>query len=388
MWILTADGEMSLITRSNQFVISYWDWLLPLIVTVAATISLIQYFRDLNLEEPNIISTEPINGDAVVSVLVPAWNESEMIERTISAFKNISYVHKELIICAGGEDDTYKIAADKAQKAESISVIRQTESMNKQAALNKCLEFADGCVFYLIDGDCVLDDRTWNAALRPVIENGEDVVAGTSRPLTEQWGQMLPTYQYIKEEYERSHRPAYVGGLLGRNAVVSAQAIEDIGGFDESISAGTDYNLAKRLLAADYQIRFVPNSKIQSEYAVLAQNYLAQQSRWLRNVYFLGRKWNAHDEARTTILTCTIGIGMLIAPVLGIAYLPVMLIWVFLILYGLLTRFRWIGLFKKSHTVSVPSYLPIVCGPLMLFEFVTWAYALVEILIPSRRRKW
>ena len=47
----------------------------------------------------------------LVSVLVAAWNESEHIDRHIQSFLALRYPHKELVLCAGGNDDTYERAA-------------------------------------------------------------------------------------------------------------------------------------------------------------------------------------------------------------------------------------------------------------------------------------
>lgn len=42
-----------------------------------------------------------------VSFLVPAWNESKNIVPFISSYTNLKYPNKELVLCAGGQDDTY-----------------------------------------------------------------------------------------------------------------------------------------------------------------------------------------------------------------------------------------------------------------------------------------
>ena len=46
----------------------------------------------------------------MVSVLVAAWNEREHIERHIESFLALRYPHKELVLCAGGEDGTTEFA--------------------------------------------------------------------------------------------------------------------------------------------------------------------------------------------------------------------------------------------------------------------------------------
>lgn len=377
----------SIIADTNRLVLAHWSVLLGSVALLAGLVSVYSYIGDKRLPLTTEVSAEPVDGDVLVSVLVPAWNEGDTLDTLIEAFQTISYSHREMILCAGGDDDTYERAAA-AEGEDAIHVIKQSADMNKQAALNACLERATGDVLYLIDGDCVLDDETWNAALRPMIEDNETVVAGTSRPLNEQWGALFPTYQHLKEEFERAHRPRYVRGLLGRNAVVRREAMDDLGGFDESIQAGTDYNLAKRLLAHGHDIRFVPNSRIQSEYPTSIRGYFNQQSRWLRNVFFLGRKWEAHDEAWTTVRTCGIGTAMIAVPVLGLTWFPLLLGWVGLASYSAFSRLRWVLFFRRERSQAVPVRVILASVGLMFIEFASWAYALIELVTPSRRRKW
>jgi glycosyltransferase involved in cell wall biosynthesis len=373
---------------SNRLVRAHWSWLVGLAVGLAGVVSVRKAWADRQLSETNAVSTAPLESEELVSVLMPAWNEGGTIERSIAAFRDLSYPHRELVVCAGGNDGTFEQARAVGAESERVRVLKQTDAMNKQAALNACLESAEGDVLYLVDGDCMLDDEAWNAALRPVVEGSETVVAGTSRPLDEQWGALLPTYQHVKEAYERARRPQYVRGLLGRNAVVRREAMAELGTFDESVQAGTDYNLAKRLLGAGHEIRFVPNSRVQSAYAETVREYFDQQSRWLRNVLFLGWQWEEYGEARTTVVTCAVGVGMVLAPLLGAVVLALLPVWIGLVAYGSLSRVRWVRFFRARREPAVPSWVVVAGVGLMFVEFAAWAYALVEVVVPSRRRKW
>lgn len=372
---------------TNRLVRAQWPLFVGAVLAVVGALSGYKFYRDQEVRPDHDVSTAPLDGTERVSVLLPAWNEGPIVERAIEAFQGLSYPNRELLVCAGGSDGTYERAL-RAADAERTRVVEQTSDMNKQAALNACLEEARGDVLYLVDGDCVLDDETWNAALRPVVEGDETVVAGTSRPLDEQWGRLLPTYQHVKEEYERARRPRYVRGLLGRNAVVSRAAMDELGAFDESIRAGTDYNLAKRLLDAGHEIRFVPNSRVRTRYPTSVGTYFAQQSRWLRNVFFLGRRWGEAAEARTTLVTCTVGAGMLLVPLVGVAWLPLLLAWLGLVGYGVSARFRWVLFFGSTHARPVPFAVAVASVGLMFVEFAAWTYAGIELALPHRRRKW
>jgi len=388
---MVLDRLVSTLSRVDRWARRHW---LPALLLEFVSARLVA--RRTTRDDSDVSETEsrepvadaPAPGSApAVSVLMPAWNEARHVRRAIEGFLSVAPSNAELVVCAGGTDGTYASASAVAD--DPVTVIEQSGEMNKQAALNACLDAASGEVFYLVDGDCVLDARTWNATLGPVCNGREHVVTGASRPHDELWGRWLPTYQYVKEEFERARRPRYVTGILGRNVALSSEAMRSIGSFDETVQAGTDYNLAKRLLHDGYRIRFASDSRIQSEYPTTVSGYLAQQSRWLRNVVLLGREWGAGAEVRANATTCAVGTAMLAAPLVGVFFFPVLLGWAGLLAYGIGTRYEWVRKFDRTHerAVSVRWFCP-VSAVAMFVEFCAWSYATVELLLPERRRKW
>ena len=109
-------------TLSILFNISKW------IKDKARAIELISEKRML----PNLIEIPK------VSILVAAWNEEHLIERHIQSLLDLRYPNKEIIICAGGDDNTEELARNKVEK-EGI-VFRQFRHEGKQNALKKCFE--------------------------------------------------------------------------------------------------------------------------------------------------------------------------------------------------------------------------------------------------------
>ena len=62
-----------------------------------------------------------------VSFLVAAWNEAGMIERCLRAVAGLSYPDVELVLCAGGSDGTFALAARYAgDKLRVIELILST----------------------------------------------------------------------------------------------------------------------------------------------------------------------------------------------------------------------------------------------------------------------
>jgi len=81
---------------------------------------LLFFFRDLKYkrflkkyEDPQDIKIEDLSELPVVNLIVPAWKEGVSFEYCLSAIKKLNYPKLNVIINAGGNDETIKIANKK-----------------------------------------------------------------------------------------------------------------------------------------------------------------------------------------------------------------------------------------------------------------------------------
>jgi len=178
-----------------------------------------------------------------VSVLVAAWNEADAIDRCIKSITSLSYHHKELVVCAGGDDGTY----DSARQHEngSVRVLKQAPREGKQRALRRCLTASTGEIIFLTDADCVLTDEVFEATLEPILDGREVAATGSYEPLAEQRDLPLVTYQWAIQLYGRIHADAYSAGLLGANCAVRRADLERSGRFAAEAPPGPDSALAR-----------------------------------------------------------------------------------------------------------------------------------------------
>jgi glycosyltransferase involved in cell wall biosynthesis len=322
-----------------------------------------------------------------VSALVAAWNEGERIERHIASFLALSYPDIELVLCAGGNDDTFERAL--RFSGERVMVIEQRPGEGKQRALARCLEHAHGEILYFTDADCLFDDEALTRLLAPLVEEGEQAATGASRPLDEQLDMLLPAMLWAADVASSRRQPRHVDGLLGRNAAVTHDAIERIGGLNFTAPTGTDYQLAKRLGAGGFSIRAVPESVVASAYPNTLSTYRARQSRWLRNLLLYGRRYGARHDVAVTVRTIATGLGMLVAPVFALFAGPLLFVlWLCLVAHAAASRLRYL-LFagRLQRRPLAPSQLGSLV-PLTLLDFAVWASPLIDLLLPTRRTRW
>jgi cellulose synthase/poly-beta-1,6-N-acetylglucosamine synthase-like glycosyltransferase len=319
-----------------------------------------------------------------VSILVPAWNEGVAVKRVIESFLSLKYPGAELIVAAGGGNNTYELA--KKYEGERVRVLRQ-ERRGKNRALNMALSKARGDIIVLTDADCVMSDE-WLSSLLEAIRKGEEAVSGTNMPLQEQLSNPLVLYQYSFTLAGLARASGKEPYLDGKNAALKRSVLEDLGGFDEEALTGTDFSLKLRLLEKGIIAKFVPNSVIATHYPSSFRAYLSQQARWLRNFAIYGAKYRDAGLMRVFLEQTFIASFVLLAPVFAVFFKPLIAPWLAVFSLGIYNRARIIrkaGKIKPALSFTrVYPRLPLY----LLVEYLSRAIALFEYLVPSLRRKW
>lgn len=321
-----------------------------------------------------------------VSALVAAWNEADHIDGHIESFLALRYPDIELILCAGGSDDTYARALRYA--GERVTVLEQQPGEGKQRALARCLEQATGELIYLTDADCLFDDEALTRLLAPVVDGEVEVATGASRPLDEQLEQLLPRHLWATDLASDARRPVASDGILGRNVALTREALSCTGNLSYPAPTGTDYQLAKRLLCAGLPIRFVRESVVPTVYPETFTTYRRQRSRWLRNLLIYGPAYGAGQDVAATQRTIAIGLAMLLLPLVGLRYGPLLLLWLLLLVHGMLARLRYLSFSALLSDRPVPRRLSAAVPALTLIDMVTWASPVVDLLDTRRRLQW
>lgn len=323
-----------------------------------------------------------------VSVLVAAWNEADFIQRHIESFLGLRYPQKELVLCAGGSDETYTLA--KQYKDSRVKVLEQRPGEGKQRALARSLLATQGEIIFLTDADCLLDDDAFERTVLPIAYRDEEAVTGGSKPLPEQLSNPFVFSQAATQLYSSTHSPAYADGLLGRNCAVTRSLLVRSGALEAEAPTGTDYVTAKELVASGARIRQESASRVFTEYPVTVKQYLKQQRRWLRNVALYGWRYGAWEEVRASLLTSFLGAGMLVWPLTTLLLGPTMLVaWLLFISHAILSRWRYLLFIHHSaHTSTSLHGSVLLMVPFLLLDLVAWSSSLLDYVFPSRRTIW
>lgn len=343
--------------------------------------------RALELRRQRRQAPPDIKEGPLVSVLVAAWNEVETIEDHIRSFLTLRYPKKELILCAGGEDGTLGLAERMAGEGE-IQLFPQEAGEGKQSALRRAYERASGEVVYLTDADCCIDDGAFERLLAEVVA-GEAAATGTCDPPTRQREHPYVLLRWYTDLFSQRPHERYITGLLGRNSMLQRSVLDVVGAFEPEVQTGTDYELAKRLLASGHRIRNVVDSAVQSPLPDGPGEFWLPQSRYLRNVVVHGLRYRAYREVLGALVPSLIGAVMVGLPVMGMFLHPAFAgLWGLLWAHVLLSRLRYIRFGRAVTGQEFPAlgYLRLPFDTLA--EFLIWLGTMLQYPIRSWRRQW
>ncbi|MDH7576242.1 MAG: glycosyltransferase family 2 protein [Bacillota bacterium] len=113
----------------------------------------------------------------MLSVLIPAYNEGKVIDKTVSATWQVKGVRQVLVIDDGSQDDTAARAA-----AAGAEVLRLPLNVGKGGALNQGVPRLTQPVVALLDGDLGESARELEKLAGPVLEERADLTIASFPP--------------------------------------------------------------------------------------------------------------------------------------------------------------------------------------------------------------
>lgn len=274
-----------------------------------------------------------------ISILVPAWNAVADLPAFMATYIGLSWGDRQLILCVGGDDGSVTLARHYATR--DVVVLEQMPGEGKQHALERCLDASDGDVIVLTDIDCRLTDAVLQNLLGTLQQSGTAAVSGASRPLAEQAHLPLVRSHYATERATLPTEAVPIQGLLGRSAAIHREVLESTRALTVPAMSGTDYTLAKTLLRAGHQITFAPGHEIESEYPGGLRTYAHKQARWLRNVYLLGRRYDADAEVMAVKRTLTVSYALVLTSAAGLWFRPLAVLPLLAVVHAAVTRTRF-----------------------------------------------
>lgn len=116
---------------------------------------------------------------SLLSVLIPAFNESATIEKVIAAVNAQPEVAEIIVVDDCSTDDTPAILAKIAESDPKLKFYRHEMNQGKGAALRTAIQHASACLVIIQDADLEYDPSEYPILLKPILDGKADVVFGS-----------------------------------------------------------------------------------------------------------------------------------------------------------------------------------------------------------------
>jgi dolichol-phosphate mannosyltransferase len=125
-----------------------------------------------------------------LSVIIPCFNEGAHIARVLDTVRAVDVPKEIIVVDDGSTDDTVRVLKEYPNDG-SIKIHLCEHNRGKGAAIRAGLDYVTGDIVIIQDADLEYDPQQFPEIIRPMIEDGADVVYG-SRFLGSITGMRLP----------------------------------------------------------------------------------------------------------------------------------------------------------------------------------------------------
>jgi len=184
-----------------------------------------------------------------ISVIIPTLNEEKLIESMLRQFKNEIKNHYdiELILSDGGSsDNTVEIASPYVDK-----ILIQDDKLTKNISIGRNRGFlrANGDVLVFLNADTRFSDiNAFFNLVRSFYNNNSFVaIAFPVRVFPEEEKLSDKLFHKFYNFYVRILNKFFIGMGRGECHVIKREVFEKVGGYNETLFAGEDFDLYKRI---------------------------------------------------------------------------------------------------------------------------------------------
>jgi glycosyltransferase involved in cell wall biosynthesis len=200
----------------------------------------------------------------LISVIVPAYNAEKTIRETIESVINQTFSDWELIVVNdGSQDNTVEVVS---QIKDSRIKVFSYENAGLPASRNRGFDKAEGEFISFLDSDDLWTPDKLEEQLKALRANTKAAVAYSWTDYIDKSSNFLHPGRHLSFSGD-VYSKLLVRNFLenGSNALIKREALNEVGGFNESLRAAEDWDMWLRLGA---KYHFVAVEKPQILYRV------------------------------------------------------------------------------------------------------------------------
>ena len=217
----------------------------------------------------------------LVSILVPAYNEQDVISRTLESLVNLKYEKKEIIVIDDGSTDKTRAIASWYKKFGVI--VLSKPNGGKASALNYGLVFAKGEIIITVDSDSMISRNSIDEVVKAMADPQVIAVSGNIRVLNNKSHlARLQELEYVVGINTMRRALALYGAVMvvpGAFGAFRKYAIENTGCYDKD-TLTEDFDLTVKILKAYGSVGASSTATAFTEVPISWKALFKQRMRW------------------------------------------------------------------------------------------------------------
>ncbi len=196
-----------------------------------------------DMVEPGPMPAAPTDGTPLVSVVMPLWNRATVVREAVESVQRQSFEAWELIVVDDGSTDDSVAVVRGLAAFDARIVVVPAGHQGVSAARNEGLARARGRYVAFLD-----TDNQWRPGYLQVM-----LAELEAHP---DWGMAHAALRATKDgevyyrAFQGTHRHLLVANHVDLNVLVARRSlVQEVGGFDETLRRGVDYDLVLKMAA-------------------------------------------------------------------------------------------------------------------------------------------
>ena len=244
-----------------------------------------------------------------LAIIVPVLNEADNLPRLVKSLRlhlPSSLSTQLIVVDNGSTDGTFELA-----KSLGAEVYRSGGAV--ASARNKGARKASSSVLAFLDADVEITE-SWGAEIEQTIEN----IVADEHILSGAWYRIRSNASFLERYWFMPLESGDHSHMNAGNLLISKSTFQQLGGFDEALTTGEDYEFSKRAISEGCHI--VENSKL----AVIHYGYPTSIREFFRREVWHGmgdyssiKAFLSSKVALISQIIFALSIGAIIAACLG-----------------------------------------------------------------------
>jgi glycosyltransferase involved in cell wall biosynthesis len=221
------------------------------------------------------------------SVVIPAFNEEQDIEASLSSLVNQSYPrdrYEIIVVDNGSTDRTPEIAAAHADLTLNMP------DGNVGAVRNFGIASASGAVIICTDADCVVNSDWIETGVALLEKNPKHAFGGGLR--ARENASWIEKYWILNESGKSTQQRA----LMGSSIFMWKRDLKQLGDFNETMTSGEDSDLYERALANGLEVTISPELSVSHKGCPETLRDFITRQIWHSENYILDLKKSLQDK--------------------------------------------------------------------------------------------